>query len=192
MKKFITLISIIVILISSMLIISSGCGGNELPGVEEITEESSGKGDESKSAGDAEKETTEEVVEVDYDNAQYGAEYIIYMPQYIPSGKETIVKATVKNTSDFTWNAGGPNPVRLGYHLDKVIPGSPQFDGTGRGELPHNVKPGESVDIFMPMSAPDEPGYYNVNFDMVIEGILWFSYSKGVPTHTRVRVYFGP
>lgn len=184
MKKFITLISLIAILISSMLIISSGCGGNELPGVEEITEETTGKRDE--------KETTEEVVEADYDNAKYGAEYTIYMPQYIPSGKETTVKATVKNTSDFTWNAGGPNPVRLGYHLDKVIPGSPQFDGAGRGELPHNVKPGESVDIFMPMSAPDEPGYYNVNFDMVIEGILWFSYSKEVPTHTRVRVYFGP
>ncbi|MCL5984996.1 MAG: hypothetical protein M1371_00350 [Actinobacteria bacterium] len=190
MKKFITLISLIAILIPSTLIMLSGCGGNNLPGVEEITEETTAKGDEAKSTN-GEKETTEEVVEVDYDNAQYGAEYIIYMTQYIPSGKETVVKATIKNTSDFTWNANGQNPVRLGYHLDDVTPGSPQFDGTGRGELAHNVKPGESIDIFIPMSTPDAPGYYNVNFDMVIEGILWFS-SKGVPTHTRVRVYFGP
>jgi len=191
LKKFITLISLTAILIISILVLSSGCGGNKLPGVEEIINETTGNEGKTDSKTGDENATAEEIVEVNYDNAEYGAEYTIHMTQYIPSGKETMVKATVKNTSDFIWNVGGPNPVRLGYHLDEVTPGSPQFDGAGRGILPHNIKPGESVDIFIPMSAPDTPGYYNVNFDMVIEGILWFS-SKGAPTHTRVRVYFGP
>jgi len=191
LKKFIALLSIITILVISVLIMVCGCAGNELPGVKEITDETTETGDESKNVKADESEASEEVVEVDYDKAQYGAEYIIYMTQYISSSNKTIIKATVKNTSDFIWNVGGPNPVRLGYHLDNVVPGSPQFDGAGRGELPHNVNPGESVEIQIPMSAPDSPGYYNVNFDMVIEGICWFS-SKGVPTHTRVRVYFGP
>jgi hypothetical protein len=43
------------------------------------------------------------------------------------------------------------------------------------------VAPGESADLACEFAAPDRPGRYRLELDMVDEGICWFG-STGSPT----------
>jgi len=82
----------------------------------------------------------------------------------------------VTNTGNTLWlhaprAAGGH--VALGGHLR---------DGSGalveqdlfRAPLPRDVGPGESVEVPCSFPAPDAPGRYRVELDLVDEGITWF------------------
>lgn len=40
--------------------------------------------------------------------------------------------------------------------------------------LPHDVAPGEAVEVEITLSAPDTPGIYVLEFDMVSEHLAWF------------------
>jgi tRNA (mo5U34)-methyltransferase len=69
--------------------------------------------------------------------------------------------------------ATGKGAVRLGAHL---------LDGDGRvvvwnygrAALPRNVAPGEAVQLAISLQAPDHPGRYYVELDMVAEDLTWF------------------
>jgi hypothetical protein len=49
-----------------------------------------------------------------------------------------------------------------------------------RAWLPHDVAPGDAVDVPITLRAPAEPGRYALKFDLVCEGIDWFE-SHGSP-----------
>jgi hypothetical protein len=40
--------------------------------------------------------------------------------------------------------------------------------------LPHDVAPGEAVEVEIVLSAPNSPGNYVLEFDMVSEHLAWF------------------
>jgi hypothetical protein len=40
--------------------------------------------------------------------------------------------------------------------------------------LPHDIAPGESVEVEITLPAPDSPGIYELEFDMVSEHLAWF------------------
>jgi tRNA (mo5U34)-methyltransferase len=63
--------------------------------------------------------------------------------------------------------------VFLGSHLLKTDEEEVDWD-YGRAPLPHDLEPGEAVDIEFKVQAPREPGRYVVEFDMVAEHIAWF------------------
>ena len=69
--------------------------------------------------------------------------------------------------------ATGKGAVRLGAHLldgdGKVV-----VWNYGRAVLPMNVAPGETVQLDISLRAPDHPGQYYVELDMVAEGLTWF------------------
>ena len=50
-----------------------------------------------------------------------------------------------------------------------------------RAWLPAHLQPGATVEIPMTVTAPEQPGRYQLKFDMVSEGIDWFERS-GSPT----------
>ena len=45
----------------------------------------------------------------------------------------------------------------------------------GRADLPRDLGPGTSDILRIDLRAPDEPGDYRVELDMVREGVAWFS-----------------
>jgi uncharacterized membrane protein len=58
-----------------------------------------------------------------------------------------------------------------------------------RAVLPHDLKPGEEAELTLTVTAPQEPGDYFIELDMVHEGVTWF-YEQGSRTlrwHVKVE-----
>jgi peptidoglycan hydrolase-like amidase len=91
----------------------------------------------------------------------------------IPGG-EVPIQLVLANTGLATWRAAGDHPVRLAYHW---LAGSSAvvWDGA-RNALPHDIAPGERLAIAANVRAPDAPGSYTLAWDMVEEGVGWFSF----------------
>jgi hypothetical protein len=93
-----------------------------------------------------------------------------------------VVKVPVRVTNDgaLTWIAGGPNPFHLSYHWSPA--GTERiaiFEGL-RTPLPRDVEPGGQVTLQAQVLAPARSGDYVLRWDMVQEGVLWFS-TMGAP-----------
>lgn len=108
-------------------------------------------------------------------HATYGA---TTAPATMVEGGEAPVEVTVRNTGAFTWQASGPDAVRLGYHW---------YDGDGRvvvwdgprAALPRDVAPGESATFLLSVRAPRASGTFILDLDVVQESKGWFS-ARGV------------
>jgi hypothetical protein len=84
------------------------------------------------------------------------------------------------NVGQRTWQAEGDQAFHLSYHLATVAAGMRiglQYEGQ-RTMLPHDVPPGQSVSVVAAVITPPESGDYLIEWDMVQEGVTWFS-AKG-------------
>jgi hypothetical protein len=101
------------------------------------------------------------------------------------------VTLSFSNTGTLTWSAGGANPVRLAYHwLNGACPGSTTavFDGN-RTPLPTDVAAGGSVsNLSATITAPTSAGTYCLVYDLVREGITWFSWQGAATQGVTVTV----
>ena len=106
-------------------------------------------------------------------------------PSSLSPGQQVSFPFAVRNLSNFTWSSSPPNQVNLSYHI---------YDSRGRmvtslnglrSPLPRNVAPGEVVNLTITIQAPTSPGTYTIAYDMVLEGVSWFSQRKaGVERRT--------
>jgi len=111
-------------------------------------------------------------------------------PATIVPGGDVPVLVHVQNTGLQTWPAGGANPVRLGYHWSDGTPLAVLWDG-GRAVLPNDVKPGEEQVLTVTVHAPRAEGTFILEWDMVQEGVGWFSGHAVAAKHELVRVQNG-
>jgi LCP family protein required for cell wall assembly len=114
----------------------------------------------------------------------YGIEYTggtENIPESMSKDKVYITKIKIKNTGATTWERGGTAPFYLSYHwLDFDTKKAVVFDGERSLLVKDKVSPGEEVEMDLKIKAPDKPGNYILQVDMVHEGLTWFSY-QGVP-----------
>jgi hypothetical protein len=89
----------------------------------------------------------------------------------------TTVPVTIQNTGSATWQPGSFN---LSYHLYAAGGNLYVWDGL-RTALPTAVPPGSSVTVNAIVRTPGVAGAYTVGFDLVQEGVSWFS-TRNVPT----------
>ena len=94
-------------------------------------------------------------------------------------GASLLLNVRVSNYGARAWPAGGSNPVHLSYHL--LTPGGSivTWDGK-RGVLPNDLAVGQSAVVQVPVMMPSALGTYVIAWDLVQEGVAWFS-SLGVP-----------
>jgi hypothetical protein len=86
------------------------------------------------------------------------------------------VPITVTNTGSLTWQPGAFN---VGYHV--YVPSGAVFVWDGvRTSLPSAVGPNQSVTLSAIVRMPAAPGAYTLSFDVVREGVTWFS-GQSVP-----------
>src|SRR5262249_49747389 len=95
-----------------------------------------------------------------------------------PPGSELRFRIGAENAGLSPWLAAGEpatgkGAVRLGAHLLDGDGGVVAWN-YGRAVLPRNVAPGETVQLDISLQAPDHPGQYYVELDMVAEGLTWF------------------
>ena len=111
-------------------------------------------------------------------------------PSTIVPGGDVPIEVHLENTGLQAWPAGGPTPVRLGYHWLDGTPVAVLWDGA-RGILPHDVQPGQQVTVTVTVHAPRAEGTFILAWDMVQEGIGWFSAHAVAAKHELVRVQDG-
>jgi len=114
------------------------------------------------------------------------ASYSVSPPTSWAVNQSQSYSVVVTNTGSQTWNASGPNNVRLGIHFGS------DNDGWGVGwatdqrfELPGDVAPGVSVTLPVTVTAPGVAGSYVLRHRMVKEGVAWFDQIQ----KTNVTVY---
>ncbi len=99
-------------------------------------------------------------------------------PSTMGAGTATDVDITFTNTGSLTWESGGANPVHLSYHWRAGAcngTSSAVWDGQ-RASLPSDVSQSETVtDLTISVLAPSTPGVYCLVYDLVREGVAWFS-----------------
>jgi SAM-dependent methyltransferase len=103
-------------------------------------------------------------------------------------GRAASLTLEIQNTAETRWLAAeGDGWTRLGAHLHRAddAGGVVDFDWL-RVALPKDV--GQYERVVLPVGLPPihEPGSYRVEFDIVLEGVMWFG-DRGSPT-TSVTV----
>jgi SAM-dependent methyltransferase len=109
---------------------------------------------------------------------------LLDVPSPVGAGQSAPVRAMVTNVSGHTWPAG--RLIRLGNHW--FANGEPVRWNDGRTDLPHDLAPGASVELELPVVAPDEPGEYEVELDVVQEAVTWWAEVGSEPVRTRMTV----
>jgi len=103
-----------------------------------------------------------------------------HAPRFLVASREIVVPLEVSNRGSEPWN---PAAVHLSYHWVWFIPRElphrsrwnlPYQEGI-RSELPAPVAPGARTPVEGRLLAPAYPGLYWLQWDMVEEGLAWFS-----------------
>lgn len=118
----------------------------------------------------------------------YGATYeIASAPQAAPRDATFTVSVQLTNTSSFTWRRTGTEPVRLSYHWTDLEGRTVLWDGL-RTELPGDVPFGATVTVQATVLGPPSLGTHLLRFDLVREGVSWFSDRGVAPASVAVLV----
>jgi len=113
--------------------------------------------------------------------AAYGATYDVSgMPASIKAGTTGSATIKVTNSSNQIWPAGSNFHVSYHWAQNGVVV---VYDGE-RTFLPTTVLPCFSIVVSATVKAPPAAGAYQIQWDMVLEGVSWFS-AKGVPTGNK-------
>jgi hypothetical protein len=106
---------------------------------------------------------------------RYDLEYLACDgPDELAAASTTQFKLRLRNRGWDTWYSDVAQPVLVSYHWLGRDRRMLVRDGT-RSALPHPLRPGESAVVDIEVLAPDQPGRYVLQFDLVHEGTTWFS-----------------
>jgi hypothetical protein len=126
-----------------------------------------------------------------WDNAPlFSAEYAASTtPTEVLTNRGYAVEVTIRNTSPVPWRSSGPERGRisLGYHWLSPQHGVVLREGD-RSTLAANVDPGATTTVQAGLWTPYEPGDYVLEWDLVSEGISWFSERGVAPLSVAVTV----
>ncbi len=96
-------------------------------------------------------------------------------PGQVTIGAVVDLTVQVVNYGPRTWPAGGANPVHLGYHIYGANTGTTYVWDGARGILPTDVPANSQVTVPIQVALPSAVGDYVIAWDLVQEGVAWFS-----------------
>lgn len=119
---------------------------------------------------------------------------LVEPPAKLRAGQKETVQVRVKNASQVFWWARGGEINQRPDNMFYLAAGNRWLkpDGAlvtnmdGRYGIPTNLKPGEETEVPLGITAPNEPGEYLLEVDLLQEQVAWFS-DKGSPT-ARAKV----
>lgn len=121
----------------------------------------------------------------------FGARYdTTSAPTAATTGATFTAAVKVTNTSAGPWRASDGRPVKLGYHWIDAKGSAVVWDGT-RTALGVDVAPGATTTVDARVTAPATAGGYTLRFDLVRDGVAWFSERGVVPGDASVRIGTG-
>jgi ubiquinone/menaquinone biosynthesis C-methylase UbiE len=102
------------------------------------------------------------------------------------AGEAFTDRLRITNAGSVTWKARGRRfggQVTCGLKVCTPA-GEPVREDLGRTPLPHDVAPGETIEVAVTVAGALSPGRYELRYDMVVEGVTWFEF-HGSPTPRR-------
>lgn len=116
---------------------------------------------------------------------------LLELPERVAPKERFKIRVAVRNASDALWSAAerGLSPYRLSaanHWLDAA--GRAVINDDGRGTLPRDLRPGEETEITFQVNAPPRPGDYQLELDMLQEGVSWFALKGSKTLRVPVRV----
>lgn len=116
---------------------------------------------------------------------------VVSAPRALSAGRGGVVAVEVANAGTRPWSSQGRCPIRLGCHWADTAGHIVRFEGP-RAAFALPLSPGQSARVEVSIEAPDSPGTYRLELDLVQENVAWFS-SKGVaPASVDIRVEAAP
>jgi hypothetical protein len=116
-------------------------------------------------------------------------------PTKLQPGQTETIQVKAKNISDVTWWARGAEVNTRQDNAFYLAVASRWLDKDGKplgleahNGLPKNVNPGEEVDVTLQFTAPDKPGEYTLEVDLVQETVTWFGDKGSTTSKTKVTV----
>ncbi|HEX8284683.1 MAG TPA: hypothetical protein VF588_15065 [Pyrinomonadaceae bacterium] len=115
----------------------------------------------------------------------------VEVPASVASQARVKIRVAVRNAGRSVWPARerGLSPFQLSaanHWLDAE--GRPLINDDGRGALPRDLRPGEEALIIFDVNAPRRPGDYQLEIDMLQEGVSWFVLKGSKPLRVPVKV----
>lgn len=122
----------------------------------------------------------------------WGAALEVRTPEAAGCGTMVLAEVTARNTGGLDWSpATGSWPhLHLSHHLLGADGTLRQRDGE-RITLPRIVAPGDAVCFPFTFRAPDAPGSYLLEWDLVSEGECWFAECGSRTARVPLRVFEG-
>ncbi len=117
----------------------------------------------------------------------YFTDYLTHdTPQAMVPGQVRTVSLLLRNAGTLTWPADGQNPVSLGYRWYDNQGGT--IPGDAQTPLPYDAPYGHVVELSAPVQAPDQSGDYMLEWDLLHEGVTWFSLQGSPALNVPVTV----
>lgn len=109
-------------------------------------------------------------------------------PATMRAGEKLDMHFKVKNLGSETWPAVGTRDFRYQINMgNRWIRGS-QDREDNRAVMKADLPPGASTEMTLTITAPQEPGDYTLEIDMVHEGVTWFKQRGARPLSIEVSV----
>ncbi len=104
-------------------------------------------------------------------------------------GRPVRVRALIENTGVHTWQASTRHGLRHVTAAAQLLDhqGNLIHRDLARRALPHDVPPGKALRVELDIPPISRPGLYQLQFDMVYEGVAWFGElgNRGEPAVRR-------
>ena len=121
------------------------------------------------------------------DNEWYNLNFEAPGEIQVAAGEATEITLVVANQGSLVWSSSPNQPFRLGARWYLQLQDNEE-SVVLRWPLARTVRPGESITMTVPLTAPTLPGAYWLEWDMVQEEVTWFAEKNGQRTRTRVNV----
>lgn len=108
-------------------------------------------------------------------------------PAAMTAGAPYDIDVVVRNASGGSWFQDLTNQINLGNHWVDCD-GAIVVTDDGRGRIPGRVDPGQEVVVPLRVHAPALPGTYQLQLDLVQEGVTWFAPKGSAVSVTEIDV----
>jgi hypothetical protein len=97
-------------------------------------------------------------------------------PEILRPGEPALVRIMLTNTSDNVWSADGGEggEYKVTASSRWLVAGQPLVGEGARASLSRDIRPGETEEVWVPVTAPSHSGQYTLVLTLVQERVAWF------------------
>jgi hypothetical protein len=110
-------------------------------------------------------------------------------PATLRAGEKRSIRLLVKNSSPVLWPYSGQPDTKFQLHMgNRWMDQSGATNEDARAPLSYDLRPGDTEEVAITVKAPQTPGEYTLEFDLVQEYVGWFRDFGSQPLQLKLAV----